>query len=98
MVENLVSLLRDENLLSIPRFKLNALWILQIQSRQRGIIYVDVQNMDIVTILILEERIWKVASLHKVSRADSDFFFAPVLLICFCFRFLATFQKRLNNN
>lgn len=84
MVEILVSLLRDENLLSIPRFKLNVLWILQIQSRQRGIIYVDVQNMDIVTILILEERIWKVALLHIVSRADSVFF-APVLFDLFLF-------------
>ena len=69
-----------------------------MQSRQRGISNVDIYNMDIVTILILDERIWKVALLHIVSRADSVFFFAPVLLICFCFRFLATFQKWLNNN
>ena len=53
--------------------------------------------MDIVTILVLEEWIWKVAWLHKISRADSVIF--PLYyLICFCFRFLATVQKRLNNN
>ena len=69
-----------------------------MQSRERGIIYVDIQNMDIVTILILEERIWKVALLHKISRADSVFFFPLYYLIFFCFRFLATIQKWLNNN
>ena len=93
MVENLVSLLRDENLLSIPRFKLNALWILQIQSRQRGIIYVGVQNMDIVTILILEERIWKVALLHIVSRADSVFFFCSCIVDLFLFSLSSYFPK-----
>ena len=92
MVENLVSLLRDENLLSIPRFKLNALWILPIQSRQRGIIYVDVQNMDIVTILILEERIWKVALLHIVSRADSVFFCSCIVDL-FLFSLSSYFPK-----
>ena len=54
--------------------------------------------MDIVTILILDEWIWKVVLRTKLVGPIQFFFFAPVLLICFCFRFLATFQKRLNNN
>ena len=87
MVENLVSLLRDENLLSIPRFKLNALWILQIQSRQRGIIYVDVQNMDIVTILILEERIWKVVLRTKLVGPIQFFFLLLYCWFVFVFAF-----------
>ena len=53
--------------------------------------------MDIVTILILDEWIWKVILRTKLV-GPIQFFFAPVLLMCFCFRFLATFQKRLNNN
>ena len=53
--------------------------------------------MDTVTILILEEWISKVAFVHKISRADSVIL--PLhYLICFCFRFLATVQRRLNNN
>ena len=69
-----------------------------MQSRQRGITNVDIyKKKDIVTISILKEWIWKVAFVHKIGRADSVIL--PLYyLICFCFRFLATVQKWLNNN
>ena len=53
---------RDENF----AFKLNVFWILQMQSRKRGIINVDIEKMDIVTILILDEWIWKVVLRTKL--------------------------------
>ena len=53
--------------------------------------------MDIVTILILDEWIWKVVLRTKLV-GPIQFFLLLYYLICFCFRFLATFHKWLNNN
>ena len=57
-----------------------------MQSRQRGISNVDIYNMDIVTILILDERIWKVVLRTKLV-GPIQLFYPCIIWFVFVFAF-----------